>query len=195
MAATPEATWRGSARARTPAASRASAPHAPPLPARFGEDSVSLCDISETGARLRHSGRFEMGAKSTLRVALDGRPVNVEAMVVWTQRDSGGMGGFVSGVRAYAAPEAMKSIVRQLAQARRTTQMEELRRTDRYDIRPAMTGAWNGEDVRIEDISTRGARVATAPRQRLRTPGPPRFAVPEPAVRLALAGTMALCAL
>ena len=152
---------------------------APPLNARFGDDTVSICDISESGARLRHAGRYEMGAKSVLRVALDGQPVNVPAMVVWTQRNSAGAGGFVSGVRAYAADDVMKTIVRHLTESRRTTQMEELRKTDRYDVRPAVAATWNGDAVRIEDLSSHGVRIETLQRQPVGTPGRLRFAVPD----------------
>jgi hypothetical protein len=168
---------------------------APPLPARFGDDSVSLCDISETGARLRHAGRFEMGAKSTLHVAVSGHAHRVEAMVVWTQPDSANVHDFVSGVRAYGASDVMKSIVQQLAHARRTTPMEELRKHDRYDVRPALAGAWNGDRVRIEDISTHGARIETAQRQPIGTPGRLRFAVPNAELHVDVAAAVVWSAL
>ena len=168
---------------------------APPLPARFGDAAVSLCDISESGARLRHADRLEMGAKSTLHVTLGAQPFRVEAMVVWSQRDSAGVSGFVSGVRAYAAPEVMKSIVHHLAEARRTTAMEELRKHDRYDIHPAMSAAWNGDPVRIEDLSTHGARVETAQRQPIGTPGRLRFAVPNAELHVDVAATVVWSAL
>jgi len=63
----------------------------PELSGHFGPSVVVVCDISAKGARIKHGQPLEMGQKSALRVAVDGRqqPVALEAVVVWTQRDGG----------------------------------------------------------------------------------------------------------
>ncbi|MCU1349955.1 MAG: hypothetical protein JWO56_2985, partial [Acidobacteria bacterium] len=72
---------------------------APPMPAHFGGAAVSICDISAKGARFQHERPLEMGAKSILKLPLEGRPspVSLEAVVVWTKSD-GRPGRYVSGV-------------------------------------------------------------------------------------------------
>ena len=70
----------------------------PPLSAQFGPAAVAVCDISSKGARFRHGNPVEMGQKSVLRLAVDGRPmpVSLEAVVVWTQAESSTAGRFVA---------------------------------------------------------------------------------------------------
>ena len=62
----------------------------PPISAQFGASPVAVCDISAKGARFRHGQPLEMGQKSVLRLAIDGRPapLTLEAVVVWTQLDA-----------------------------------------------------------------------------------------------------------
>ena len=135
----------------------------PPLSAQFAASAVSLCDISVKGARFRHTHRVEMGQKSLLQFTIDGQqsPTNLEAVVVWTKADPSAPGRFVSGVRTYAPADLIDGVLSHLQAAKRTTRIEELRSTDRFDVLPALDGAWNGERVRIENLSARGARIET----------------------------------
>src|SRR5436190_16862333 len=93
----------------------------PPISAQFGASPVAVCDISARGARFRHGQPLEMGQKSSLRVAIDGRPspVTLEAVVVWTQNDAALKGKFVSGVRTYASADLVDGILGHLRQTRR----------------------------------------------------------------------------
>jgi hypothetical protein len=137
---------------------------APPLPASFGSSNVSVCDISAKGARFRHDLPLEMGKKSILKVAVDGRPfpVTLEAVVVWTHSDSALPGKFVSGVRTYGEPQTVDSLLSHLRASNRSNRIEELRSTDRFYIAPALEGTYDNIAVLIDDISTRGARIETS---------------------------------
>jgi PilZ domain-containing protein len=135
----------------------------PPLSARFGDAAVSICDISAKGARFTHSHSLEMGQKSVLRLALDGRPapLQLEAVVVWTQVDPIAPSRFVSGVRTYGAPDVVDGMLDHLQKRKRTTRIEELRRSDRFALQQPLEGRFDGARVAIEDLSVRGARIAT----------------------------------
>ncbi|MDP9360643.1 MAG: PilZ domain-containing protein [Acidobacteriota bacterium] len=135
-----------------------------PLSAQFGSYAVSVCDISAKGARFRHAQPLEMGQKSVLQLLIDGRPstANLEAVVVWTKTDSLATGHFVSGVRTYAEASLIDGVLSHLQTTKRTTRIEELRSTDRFDLSSAIEGTWNGEPVRIENLSARGARIETS---------------------------------
>ena len=135
----------------------------PPLSARFGDAAVSICDISAKGARFTHSHSLEMGHKSVLRLALDGRPapLQLEAVVVWTQVDPIVPSRFVSGVRTYGAPDVVDGMLEQLRKGKRTTRIEELRRSDRFAMQQPLEGRFDGARVTIEDLSVRGARIVT----------------------------------
>jgi hypothetical protein len=137
---------------------------APPLAATFGSSTVSVCDISAKGARFRHDAPLEMGNKSVLKVPVDGRPspFSLEAVVVWTQIDSTVAGRFVTGVRTYAAPDLVNSLLTQLHASNRSNRIEELRSTDRFYVVPSLPGTFGDVPALIEDLSARGARIDTA---------------------------------
>jgi hypothetical protein len=135
----------------------------PPLSGHFAESAVLVCDISVKGARFRHAHRLEMGQKSVLQFAIESRkvPVYIEAVVVWTKTDPSAPGRFVSGVRTYADVKLIDEVLAQLQAEQRTTRIEELRSTDRFDVVPSLDGTWNGQPARIENLSARGARIET----------------------------------
>ena len=135
----------------------------PPISAQFGASPVAICDISAKGARFRHGLPLEMGQKSVLRLAIEGRlsPLALEAVVVWTQLDAAVKGKFVSGVRTYAPAELVDGMLGHLRQTRRANRIEDLRATDRFDLSPLLDGEWNRFAVRIENLSARGARIET----------------------------------
>src|SRR5258708_4928468 len=135
----------------------------PPLSGQFAGSTALVCDISVKGARFRHTHPMEMGQKSVLLLAVEGRTssVHLEAVVVWTKPDPSTPGRFVTGVRTYAPPGLIDEGLARLQAAKRTTRIEELRSTDRFDLVPSLEGKWNGEPARIENLSARGARIET----------------------------------
>jgi hypothetical protein len=153
----------------------------PPLSGHFGAEVVSVCDISAKGARFRHGHSLEMGQKSVLKLAVEGRPTTaaLEAVVVWTQLDSTIPGRFLSGVRTYGSADVVESLLMHLQTTHRTTRIEELRGSDRFQLTPLLDGEWNGAAVRIENLSARGARIEIANEAPVGTLAPLRFAVPE----------------
>ena len=135
---------------------------APALNGLFAASPVLVSDISVKGARFRHAQPVEMGQKSLLQIAIEGLPpTNFEAVVVWTKPDPLAAGRFMSGVRTYVEPAVIDGVLGHLQKTNRTTRIEELRSTDRFDLSPAMEGEWNGAEVRIENLSARGARIET----------------------------------
>jgi len=135
----------------------------PPISAQFGSSAVAVCDISAKGARFRHGQPLEMGQKSVLRLAIEGRPtpLTLEAVVVWTQHDALLKGKFVSGVRTYGEVEQVNGMLGHLRQTHRANRIEDLRSSDRFDLSPMLDGEWNGFAVRIENLSARGGRIET----------------------------------
>jgi len=135
---------------------------APALNGRFASSPVLVSDISVKGARFRHANPVEMGQKSLLQVAIEGLPpTNFEAVVVWTKPDPLAAGRFTTGVRTYVEPNVIDGVLTHLQTMKRTTRIEELRSTDRFDLSPSVEGEWNGAEVRIENLSARGARIET----------------------------------
>ena len=133
----------------------------PPLQAQFDGVPVSVCDISAKGARFTHGHSVQMGQKALLRLPVEGRPLQIEAVVVWTQVDPVSPSRFVTGVRTYGAPEVMQAMLEQLQRAKRTTRIEELRGSDRFSMQQALAATFDGARVTVENLSARGARIAT----------------------------------
>lgn len=135
---------------------------APPLSATFGSSPVAICDISAKGARFRHDRPIETGTKAVLKMASEVQPtVSLEAVIVWTQPDGAMPGRFVSGAKTYAAAETVQSLLAHLQTSNRTNRIEELRSTDRFELKLALDAVYANVPVRIEDLSARGARVVS----------------------------------
>lgn len=169
----------------------------PPLTGHFGASTVAVCDISAKGARFKHGHPVEMGQKSVLKLALDGRPspVTLEAVVVWTQPQIGPQEKFVSGVRTYASGEEMTGVLAHLHTSKRSTRIEELRAADRFNITPAIDATWEGRPVRIENLSARGARLETQDQLERDAAGTLRFAIPGNALAVEIAAQVRWSAL
>jgi hypothetical protein len=135
----------------------------PPLPATFASASVAISDISAKGARFRHEQPLEMGAKSILQLSLQesSGPVTLEAVVVWTQADSNVPGRYVSGVRTYGTAETVDLLLMHLQASNRSNRIEELRASDRFIVKPSLAGTYGQQKVEIDNLSARGARIAT----------------------------------
>jgi hypothetical protein len=128
----------------------------PPLAATFGAAPVAVSDISSKGGRFRHESPLETGAKATLKIA-EGRPLILEAVIVWTQQEPDGR--YVSGVRTYGAASAIDGLLAQLHTARRSNRIEELRSSDRFIVQPMIEATFSDMPVKLRDISARGARI------------------------------------
>lgn len=162
----------------------------PPLSGHFGSAVVAVCDISSKGARFRHGLPIEMGQKSVLKLAVDGRPipVSLEAVVVWTKVESAATNRFVSGVRTYANADLVGGMLDQLQSAHRSSRIEELRSADRFYVAPLLNAIFGDDPARIEDLSARGARIETANRIDVGTQRPLRFQLPDTAIDVEVNG-------
>lgn len=162
----------------------------PPLSGHFGDAVVSVCDISSKGARFRHGHPLDMGQKSMLKLAVEGRPTAaaLEAVVVWTQADGANPGHFLSGVRTYAPSDVVEGLLLHLQTTHRTTRIEEMRASDRFTLTPPLDAEWNGDAIRIEDLSARGARIECAQQAAIGTSATLSFSVPETVMVVAVTG-------
>ena len=153
----------------------------PGLNAAFDEMKVAICDISARGARFKHEGRLETGKKGVLKLPLESRgaPLMLEAVVVWSENDPTTPGRFVSGVRTYGSPEAIAGFIAQLQGSQRSNRIEELRSADRFLLMPTLEASFNGQTVKIENLSARGARVESADAFQRATAGLLAFRVPD----------------
>jgi hypothetical protein len=133
----------------------------PPISARFGEEIVAICDVSERGARFRHSAPLQTGAKAVIRIgAVPPAPaLELEAVIVWTQQEGA---GFVSGARTFGPPAPVQALLDILRRSRRAQRIEEMRSTERFLLSEALGGVFDGAPVAIEDLSARGARITLA---------------------------------
>jgi hypothetical protein len=163
---------------------------APPLTAEFGKTPVAVCDISSKGARFRHDTPLDNGAKSLLKVAVEGRtsPVTLEATIVWSQADASMPGKYMSGCRTYAPAEVMASLLAELQTSRRTNRIEELRSTDRFFVAPSLGGTFDGHPARIDDLSARGARIESAHELTRGSAATLHFVVPASTIEIAVSG-------
>ncbi|HSP13275.1 MAG TPA: PilZ domain-containing protein [Thermoanaerobaculia bacterium] len=163
---------------------------APPLAANFLSSPVAVCDISARGARFKHEKPLETGKKGVLKLPIEGRPspLTLEAVVVWSQADSGAPGQFVSGVRTYGPPEIISSLIAQLQTSKRSNRIEELRSSDRFFVMPSLEGTYGGAKVKIENLSARGAGIEMMQQAARGTTQPLSFHVPNSELEVSVGG-------
>lgn len=163
---------------------------APPLAATFANATVAICDISAKGARFRHDKPLETGMKSLLQLSVDGRPapLSIEAVVVWSQPESGSPGRFVSGARTYGSPEVLSSLIAQLQTSNRSNRIEELRSTDRFFVSPSLPATYDGTPVHLENLSARGARICLSAEPLRGSTAMLSFTVPQSEISIQVPG-------
>lgn len=134
---------------------------APPLSATFHGAPVAVCDISSEGVRFRHDVPLQTGTKSLLLIAAEGQaaPIALETLIVWTQPDTQMPGWRVSGGRTYGDLATVQRLIEQLQITGRTSRIEELRSTERFTLTPALTAMFDGAEVSVDNLSTRGAGI------------------------------------
>lgn len=162
----------------------------PPLAANFDALKIAICDISARGARFKHDGKLETGKKGVLKLPLEGRPTPLllEAVVVWSENDPTTPGWFVSGVRTYGSPEAINGFIAQLQSSQRSNRIEELRSADRFLVNPSLEASFDGRDVKIENLSARGARIVCDEQLPLNKTGLLAYRIPDATHELVVTG-------
>ena len=135
----------------------------PPLAGQFGGSPVSVTDISVKGARFRHAQPLEMGQKSVLQLAIEGRPqiANIEAVVVWTKPDPSGRAASFrecGPTRRRADRSACSRICGPRSGLRASRRCAS---TDRFDVLPRDRRDVECRARQIENLSARGARIET----------------------------------
>jgi len=138
--------------------------------------------MSVKGARFKHDAPIEAGCKSQLRFRTDSgaNPVAFEAIVIWTQPVSPDESGrFVSGVKLYADGTEVDNVIR-LFGSDRSNPVEDERSGDRHLVSPPLKGEFNSHGpIRIDDLSSRGARIEVTRRMSPGTRGVLRYMIPD----------------
>jgi hypothetical protein len=154
----------------------------PAVDASFGSVGVSIKDMSVTGARVKHDQPLEAGAKSVLRFRTEERSaVSFEAMVVWTQKVAAEeeSGQYVSGVKLFADKESVGDVILGFGD-RRSVRIEENRTSDRFLLNRLLKGELGAYGfVRLEDLSSRGARIETTRKIAEGTESTLRYGLPD----------------
>ncbi len=154
------------------------------MEAMYGSTAVTIGDISSSGARLRHGHEIAAGAKSMLRFKLSGAvaPVSLEGEVVWTQASHSPdlRERHVSGVRLHANAETIDRVFRRLQDLGRSHRVRDRRHSDRFVLHQPVAGQFEGTgEVRISELSTKGARFETGARLVPATRGVFSFPIPK----------------
>lgn len=168
----------------------------PAVAARFGEVGVSLKDISKRGARFRHDEPIEAGGKSVLQFAgVDTETVEVQALVVWTQPSGADESGrFDSGVKLFGDIDRVEKAIETFQREGRSVPIEECRRSSRFHFLKSHPGELRGCGlVRLEDLSSRGARVECLREITPATRSTLRYSVPDWPFEISVEGEVVWC--
>jgi len=156
----------------------------PPVEAMYGGTTVTIGDISASGVRLRHGNELVAGAKAMLRFKLPGAvtPVALEGEVVWTQPSLSAdlRERHVSGVRLHSGADTVDRVIRRLHDLGRSHRVQDRRFSDRFVLHQPLAGQYEATgDVRILDLSTKGARFEATARLEPGTSATFSFPIPK----------------
>lgn len=154
----------------------------PPLHARFGDESVSVIDLSLKGARIEVANPLPLGARLQLMIDTHRGSLRLTASVLWCEIDqlalSGGPDRYLAGMVFDEASTEVGELIERLLKSNLAIPIEDARSADRFHITAQLTGIFGAiGPVGIIDLSIRGARIAVPQFVRFGTACPLRFQV------------------
>lgn len=159
------------------------------LPARLATVDTSIVDLSLKGARLQTTEQLAVGAKMDFALTTGGGTIKSGATVLWCQMaaialDENESDRYLAGVVFDEALTEVGSVLDQLISNDQAIAIQDSRSSERYSVNIALMASFGDEtEVRINDVSIRGARIMTRQPIRIGTIASLRFRLePGPSV-------------
>jgi hypothetical protein len=154
-----------------------------PLPAQIGAINADLVDISTRGARLQVTQRVPTGQRLTFAIRTPEATIETAAVAVWCDLAAFSLQDeepdrYLCGITFERSISVIGHLIDDLIATRSAIAIEESRATDRYRVMAPLTASFADQaQLRVLDLSIRGARVSTPSLLLPRTSGRLRFAI------------------
>ena len=159
------------------------------LPALLAQIEATVVDLSVRGARLQITQALVVGAKMPFALNASGSSISVDATVLWCQMaalalDDDESDRYLAGVIFDHAVPQIGTVINSMIAADEAIAIEDARSTERYCVITPLTASFGDRpEVRILDLSIRGARIGSRQQVRIGTKVALRFRLePGPSV-------------
>lgn len=168
------------------------------LPATLADVQASVVDLSVKGARLQTTQQLTVGATMPFAFTTSGSTIATDATVLWCQLaalalDDDESDRYLAGITFEDAIPTVNGVIDELLAHEEAIAIEDARSSERYGITGQLHASF-GElaDVRVADLSIRGARIAMKSEIAVGTKASLRFRL-EPGPSVDISGTVAWC--
>lgn len=136
----------------------------PALQARYGQQSITLVDLSLKGVRFEAAQSIPLGESANLSIETHRGLVVIPATALWCQLDDvlepGSPERYLAGVMFEKASEEIGDLLERLLRADLAIPIEDHRNADRFLLITPLKGGYGDQESSILDLSIRGARIS-----------------------------------
>jgi hypothetical protein len=154
-----------------------------PLPAEIGGVNADVVDISTKGARLQVTERIDLGRPMNFLLKTKDAAIETHASAVWCEVAAFSLHDeeldrYFCGITFDHSVSLIGHIINDLVETRTAIPIEESRHSDRYRVIAPLTASFAEQaELRVLDLSIRGARLSTPTLLRPGTSGRLRFLI------------------
>ena len=154
-----------------------------PLPAEMGGVNADVIDISTRGARLQVTERIDLNRPMTFMLKTKDAAIETVASAVWCDVAAFALHDeeldrYFCGITFDHSVSIIRHVISDLVESHTAVPIEESRNSDRYRVIAPLTVSFaETADLRVLDLSIRGARLSTPTLLRPGTSGRLRFSI------------------
>ncbi len=154
-----------------------------PLPAEIGGVNADVVDISTKGARLQVTEKIELGRPMSFMLRTKEAAIETSASAIWCEvaalaLHDEELDRYFCGITFDRSVSLIRHIINDLVETHTAIPIEEGRTYDRYRVIAPLTASFAEQaDLRVLDLSIRGARLSTPTLLRPGTSGRLRFMI------------------
>jgi len=154
-----------------------------PLPAEIGGVNADVVDISTKGARLQITEKIEVGRPMNFLLRTKEAAIETSASAVWCEvaalaLHDEELDRYFCGITFDRSVSLIRHFINDLVETHMAIPIEEGRSSDRYRVIAPLTASFAEQaDLRVLDLSIRGARLSTPALLRPGTSGRLRFMI------------------
>lgn len=154
-----------------------------PLPAEIGGVNADVVDISTRGARLQVTQKIELGRPLNFMVRTKEAAVETSASAIWCDvaalaLHDEALDRYFCGITFDRSVSLIGHIINDLVESHTAIPIEESRLSERFRVIAPLTASFSDEkNLRVLDLSIRGARLSTPSLLRPGTEGSLRFSI------------------
>jgi hypothetical protein len=167
-----------------------------PLPAEIGGVNADVVDISTRGARLQVTEKIDLNRPMNFMLRTKEAAIETSASAIWCDvaalaLHDEELDRYFCGITFERSVSLIGHIITDLVETHTAIPIEESRRSERFRVIAPLTASFEDEkNLRVLDLSIRGARLSTPNLLRPGTDGKIRFSINDSETQVSLPATV-----